>query len=115
MIAQPGAGETERIARRIVLQPNPVEIQIGVAAPSEPLERSAARGLCEVAAVPGSIRKSLTEVAHFDAVDPDRVLAVEGGHRVVQLHHLLDAGPLSRGDLDTGIVQKRVAPVLTVG
>ena len=114
VVEEHGARETQRIVWRIVLQPDPVEIQIGVAAPPEAFERRAARALREVASAPCAVRESLTEVAHLDAIDPDGVLAIERGHGVVQLHHLLDAGPLARRHFHIRAVQQRVAPVIAI-
>src|SRR3954454_4687772 len=83
VIEQHRAGDAGGIAGRIILQPDPIEIEIRIAAPLEPFERRAACRLREITAAPCAVRESEAEMAHFGAVDPYGVFAVERRHRVV--------------------------------
>jgi peptidoglycan/LPS O-acetylase OafA/YrhL len=52
VIVQDGAGEAYRIGRGVILQPDPVEIEVRVAPPANPFERRAAGALSEVPPAP---------------------------------------------------------------
>ena len=111
MIEEYGSVESSRIVGRVVLEPDPVQLEARAAAPAEAFERRARGILREHAARPGSVRESLAQVAHLDAIEPDRVLAVERRRRVIELDHVLDAGPLAGPGVDTGIVEEKVPPM----
>ena len=53
-------------------------------------------------------------MAHFDAIEPDRMLAVGRGDRIVELDHLLDAHPLTRLPQHRRAVEKQVSPEVAV-
>ena len=102
------AGEAGGSFGRVVLQPDPVDLEVGVAAPAEALERRAAGTLREDAAGPGAVGESRAEVADLDAVEPDRMLAVRGRDRVIELDHVLDASPLPGGPAHLGLFRSKL-------
>src|SRR5712664_2888164 len=53
-------------------------------------------------------------MTHFDAVYPNRVLAIRGRDRIIELDHVLHTHPLTGSSHHGGIVQQRVAPILAI-
>src|SRR2546430_594132 len=107
--------EAGGISGRVHLQPDPVQVEGGIAAPAESFKWAATRILGEDAARPGAVREPLAKVADFDAVEPDRMLAVKGGHRIIELDHLLHAHPLAGLGLHSRRIEQEIAPIVAVG
>src|SRR3989442_14490579 len=97
------ARESSWISGRVILEPDPVQFEIGVASPPEALERGPAGTLGENAAIPGAVREPLAQMTDLDPIEPDRMLSVEVGRGIVQLDHVLHARPLTAGRADVGI------------
>src|SRR5918995_4910344 len=102
------------IARRVVLQPDPVELEVRVGTPAEPFERRAARMLRERAAGPRAAWKALAKMTDLDAIQPDRMLSVRLGDWIVELDHVLDTGPSIRVRLHVRVVEQQISPVVAV-
>src|SRR2546428_9980677 len=74
--------ESRGIVRRVVLKPDPVELEIRIAQSSESFEWAATRILGENSARSVTIGEPLAHVAYLDSVEPDRMLAVRRGHGI---------------------------------
>src|SRR5437879_394256 len=102
--------ESRGIVRRVVLKPDPVELEIRIAPPSESFEWAATRILGENSARPETIGKPLAHVAYLDSVEPDRMLAVRRGHGIVELDHMLHARPPTGRGLYRGVIEEEIPP-----
>lgn len=81
---------------------------------TESPRRAQRRDLDEDALVPARVGEARPDVAAAHAVDPERLLGVEGVGRVVHLDHELEAEPLTAIGGYWRRVVKHVAPVVTV-
>src|SRR6267142_5102079 len=102
--------ESRGIVRRVVLKPDPVELEIRIAPPSESFEWAATRILGENSARPVTIGKPLAHVAYLASVEPDRMLAVRRGHGIVELDHMLHARPPTSRGLYRGVIEEEIPP-----
>src|SRR2546422_10835437 len=89
-------------------------LEFRIAPPTEAREGAASRILGENPCRPRALRKPLAEVADFDAIQPDRMLAVRGGDGIIELDHLLHARPLPGLGLHMPIIEEQVPRVLAV-
>src|SRR5438128_10616207 len=101
MIEPDARSEAGGIRGRVHLQPEPVQVEAGIAAPAESFKGAATGSLGENAARPGAVRKPLAEVADLDAVEPDGMLAVKGEHAI-----WLDTHPLAGLGLHVGGIEQ---------
>src|SRR2546426_9154385 len=85
VIERDAPGDPYRFVGGIHLQPDPVQLELRIAPPTEAREGAASRILGENPCRPRALRKPLAEAADFDAIQPDRMLAVRGGDGIIEL------------------------------
>src|SRR5437867_12838995 len=99
--------ESRGIIRRVVLKPDPVELEIRIAPPSESFEWPATRILGENSARPVTIGAPLAHVAYLDSVEPDRMLGGRRGRGLLELDPMLHARPpTARGLFRRGLARQ---------